>query len=134
VVDGRSGIHSGSEETIAHDFGAGRKNLLCIALTKSVALNLHIAKYGLEFHASRQRRTLRPGGGRVVTEKSVMKKLLLVALLTLVSLGAAGCQRPWFSRGAACNTCPTGIPECTPGTGMVGSGGYTDGVFPGPVQ
>lgn len=53
-----------------------------------------------------------------------MKNILLGTLLAVVAIGAVGCQRPWFSRGASCNTCPTGIPDCTPTAPVVTGGAY----------
>lgn len=38
-----------------------------------------------------------------------MKRLLIVATLSLVTASATGCWR-WFNRGAQCNPCTTAAP------------------------
>lgn len=62
-----------------------------------------------------------------------MKKMLMLALLAVVATGA-GCQRSWFTRGASCNTCPTGGQEYQSGTAPI-QGYPTDGtILPQPTS
>ncbi len=40
-----------------------------------------------------------------------MKRLMIIAVLALVTYGATGCNRQWFTRGSNCNTA---APNCGP--------------------
>ncbi|MBL8826802.1 MAG: hypothetical protein JNM18_07425 [Planctomycetaceae bacterium] len=64
-----------------------------------------------------------------------MKKLVMFVLVAVMATMSVGCQRPWFSRGASCNTCPNGQPDCHTGAGPVIQQGYQgEGAYlPGPA-
>lgn len=68
-----------------------------------------------------------------------MKKLMLLALVAVVSIVSNGCQRPWFSRGASANTCPQSQPDCHTGGAVIhqgyaapGDGQYIGNALPQP--
>lgn len=62
-----------------------------------------------------------------------MKKLLTLATLALVCIGAAGCRcHPWWNRGAPCNACGANTAAIDPYMGAPNATYADGGVLPNP--